>query len=108
MSLEALMAVLGHVTPEMTLRYAHLASDTMRDAYDTAIANTRPNTTARRWSHRPVRSRPRRVAPQRVAQDRVAHGFCSRHPAAGACPHANICEQCDNFVPDPNRRGVNR
>jgi hypothetical protein len=34
----------------------------------------------------------------------VAHGFCSRHPATGACPYANICEQCDNFVPDPDRR----
>jgi hypothetical protein len=30
-----------HATPEMTLRYAHLASDTIRDAYDTAIAKTR-------------------------------------------------------------------
>jgi len=32
---------------------------------------------------------------------RVAHGYCSRHPAAGACPYANICETCDNFVPTP-------
>ena len=30
---------------------------------------------------------------------RVAHGYCSRHLAAGACPYANICETCDNFVP---------
>jgi integrase len=44
MSLEALMAVRGHVTPEMTLRYAHLASDTIRSAYDTAIAKTRRRT----------------------------------------------------------------
>jgi hypothetical protein len=28
----------------MTLHYAHLASDTIRDAYDTAIAKTRPRT----------------------------------------------------------------
>ena len=37
MSLQALMAVLGHVTPEMTLRYATLASPTLRTAYDQAI-----------------------------------------------------------------------
>jgi hypothetical protein len=32
---------------------------------------------------------------------RVAHGYCSRHLAAGPCPYANICETCDNFVPGP-------
>lgn len=30
MSLQALMALLGHVTPEMTIRYATLASPTTR------------------------------------------------------------------------------
>jgi site-specific recombinase XerD len=106
MSLEALMAVLGHVTPEMTLRYAHLASDTIRDAYDAAIAKTRPRPLL-------VAGPTGRFVPDRVEwlhsewlKTRVAHGFCSRHTAAGACPYANICEQCDNFVPDPNRRGV--
>jgi hypothetical protein len=106
MSLEALMAVLGHVTPEMTLRYAHLASDTIRDAYDAAIAKTRPKPLL-------VAGPTGRFVPDRLEwlhsewlKTRVAHGFCSRHPAAGACPYANICEQCDNFVPDPNRRDV--
>jgi len=41
-----------------------------------------------------------------MLKTRVAHGFCSRDPIAGACPYANICEQCDNFVPDPERAGV--
>jgi hypothetical protein len=106
MSLEALMAVLGHVTPEMTLRYAHLASDTIRDAYDTAIAKTRPRT-------RLVAGPTGRFVPDRVEwrrsewlKTRVAHGFCSHQPAKGACPYANICEQCDNLVPDPNRRDL--
>jgi hypothetical protein len=106
MSLEALMAVLGHVTPEMTLRYAHLASDTIRDAYDAAIAKTRPKPLL-------VAGPTGRFVPDRIEwlhsewlKTRVAHGFCSRHPAAGPCPYANICEQCDNFVPDPDRRDV--
>ena len=106
MSLEALMAVLGHVTPEMTLRYAHLASDTIRDAYDTAIAKTRPRA-------RLVAGPTGGFIPDRIEwlrsewlKTRVAHGFCSRHPAAGACPYPNICEQCDNFVPDPDLRDV--
>jgi hypothetical protein len=36
-----------------------------------------------------------------MLKTRVAHGYCSRDPVAGACPYANICEQCDNFVPAP-------
>ena len=33
-----------------------------------------------------------------MLKTRVAHGYCSRHLAADACPYANICEQCDNFT----------
>ena len=34
-----------------------------------------------------------------MLKTRLAHGYCSRDPAARACPYANICENCDNFVP---------
>lgn len=102
MSLQALMALLGHVTPEMTLRYASLASDTVRSAYDAAIAKTRTK------QHLLVAGRGGVFVPERVEwlhtemiKTRVAHGYCSRHPAAGACPYANICEQCDNFATAP-------
>src|SRR5665811_2373704 len=36
-----------------------------------------------------------------MLKTRVAHGYCSRHLVAEACPYANICEQCDNFVTSP-------
>ena len=36
-----------------------------------------------------------------MLKTRVAHGYCSRHQAAGACPYANICETCDNFTTGP-------
>ena len=39
------------------------------------------------------------MAQRRDVDTRLAHGYCSRDPAAGACPYANICENCDNFVP---------
>jgi hypothetical protein len=39
---------------------------------------------------------------------RLAHGYCSRHVAAGACLYANICETCDNFVPGPTHPPVPR
>lgn len=100
MSLQGLMALLGHHTPEMTLRYATLASPTLRAAYDDAMTKAR-----RRL---PIIAVGRPAVPTKVdwlqsefLKTRVAHGYCSRHLAAEACPYANICEQCDNFVPAP-------
>ncbi len=100
MSLQALMAVLGHVTPEMTLRYATLASPTLRAAYDEAMGKVRKTI--------PVAVAGRPLVPAKVdwiasefLKTRVAHGHCSRHLAAGACPYSNICETCDNFAPAP-------
>jgi hypothetical protein len=99
MSLQALMALLGHVSAEMTLRYASLASPTIRAAYEDAMAKVQ----ARRSLPLIIDDKP--AVPGRVAwlraellKTRVAHGFCSRHLAAKACPYANVCEQCDNFV----------
>jgi hypothetical protein len=107
MSLQALMAVLGHVTPEMTLRYATLASPTLRAAYDQAIGKVRKSL--------PIAPVGRPIVPAKVdwiasefLKTRVAHGYCSRHLAAGACPYANICETCDNFVPGPEHLPVLR
>lgn len=98
MSLPALMALLGHRTPEMTLRYATLASPTLRDAYDTAMGKMR-----RQFTLTPA-GQP--MIPNRLGwlqaemfKTRVAHGYCSREPVAEACPHANICETCANYVP---------
>ena len=100
MSLQALMALLGHVTPEMTLRYATLASPTLRAAYDQAIGKVRKAS--------PIAPVGQPIMPAKIdwiasefLKTRVAHGYCSRHLAAGACPYANICETCDNFVPAP-------
>lgn len=98
MSIQAIMALLGHTTPEMTLRYATLASPTLRAAYDTAMGRMRPRL--------PIAPVGRPLLPDRVEwlraemlKTRVAHGYCSRELAAEACPYANICETCDNFIP---------
>jgi site-specific recombinase XerD len=98
MSLQALMALLGHVTPEMTIRYATLASPTLRGAYDEAMGKMR-----RQLTLTPV-GRP--IVPDKVSwlasemlKTRVAHGYCSRHESQEPCPYANICETCDNYTP---------
>jgi site-specific recombinase XerD len=102
MSLQALMALLGHVSTEMTLRYAALAAPAVRTAYEEAMGKARARLTL---AITPV-GQP--IIPGRVEwlrtemlKTRVAHGYCSRQLAAEACPYANICEQCDNYVTAP-------
>ncbi|HLI52725.1 MAG TPA: tyrosine-type recombinase/integrase [Acidimicrobiales bacterium] len=102
MSLQALMAVLGHVSAEMTLRYASIASPTVRAAYEAAMSKIRTR------SALVVAPLGKTAVPDRVdwlrsemLKTRVAHGYCSRDLVAEACPYANICEQCDNFVTTP-------
>ncbi len=105
MSLQALMSLLGHVTPEMTLRYATLASPTLRAAYDQAIGKLR--------SALPLLVNSRATPSSRVdwlasefLKTRLGTGMCSRHLAAGPCPYANMCETCDNFIPDADAIGT--
>ena len=97
MSLQALMALLGHRSPDMTMRYATLASPTLKQAYDEAIGKMR--------RHIPVAFAGKPAIPHttewlraELLKTRIAHGYCSRDLAAEACPYANICEQCDNFA----------
>jgi hypothetical protein len=97
MSLQALMTLLGHTSPEMTIRYARLASPTLKAVYDQAAGKI-----ARRI---PIALASRPAIPDRVEwlaaemlKTRVAHGYCSRDLAAEACTYANICETCPNFV----------
>lgn len=101
-SLPALMSLMGHVTPEMTLRYARLSSPTIRTAYEAAMGKVRARNALVLLPMRApaVPSRVDWLASE-MLKTRVAHGYCSRDPVAGACPYANICEQCDNFVPAP-------
>jgi hypothetical protein len=100
MSLQALMTLLGHRTPEMTIRYARLASPTLRAAYDQAAGKVVPRI--------PVAPAGLPAIPDRVSwmaaemlKTRVAHGYCARELAAEACPYANVCETCASFVTAP-------
>ena len=102
MSLQALMNLLGHSSPEMTMRYAQLSSPTLRIAYDQAIGKLR-----RRIPVAPViggRAIPHDVDWLRseMLKTRVAHGYCSRDLTAEACSYANICETCSNFTTTPS------
>ncbi len=100
-SLQALMALLGHVSAEMSLRYGRLFDTTVRAEYERALDLAKANIG-------PLPEGPRRIpvaaegdwrqAP--AIKARLAGGYCLRAPAQGACPYANICEHCPSFRAD--------
>jgi site-specific recombinase XerD len=100
-SLQALMALLGHVSAEMSLRYGRLFDATVRDEYQRALAQAKaqlgPILPADR-TQLPVAaitSGNWRDAP--LIKSRLAGGYCLRAAAQGPCAYANICEHCPNF-----------
>jgi len=100
-SLQALMALLGHASAAMSLRYGRLFDATVRDEYQRALALTKaqlgpvlpgertqlPVTaiTGGTWRDTPL------------IKARLAGGYCLRAAAQGPCAYANICEHCPNF-----------
>jgi len=105
-SLQALMALLGHMSAEMSLRYGRLFDTTVRAEYERALdlakQHARTPATGRislpladitggaDWKNTPL------------LKSRMAGGFCLRAPAQGACTYANICEHCPSFHTEPS------
>ncbi len=103
-SLQSLMALLGHASAEMSLRYGRLFDTTVRAEYERALdlARQQPRTPAPGRTALPLaditggadwRNTP-------LVKSRLAGGFCLRAPAQGACTYANICEHCPSFHAD--------
>jgi len=100
-SLQSLMALLGHVSAEMSLRYGRLFDQTVRAEYERALdlAKSRIGPLPEGRVRIPVSSDGDwREAP--AIKSRLAGGYCLRAPAQGACPYANICEHCPSFRTD--------
>jgi integrase len=105
-SLQALMALLGHAPAEMSLRYGRLFDTTVKTEYERALdlAKQQARTPApgrvslpltditggRDWQDTPL------------LKSRMAGGFCLRAPAQGACTYANICEHCPSYRAEPS------
>jgi hypothetical protein len=116
-SLQALMALLGHVSAAMSLRYGRLFDHTVRVEYERALTLAKQQLgplPAPNGGHAgrdggptmlPLLGLGRADADWRdtpAIKARLAGGFCLRAPAQGACPYANICEHCPNFRTDPS------
>lgn len=103
-SLQALMALLGHQTAAMSLRYGRLFDATVRTDYERALAQAKAHLGG------PVLP-PAAPAQLPILGDwqdapaikaRMAGGYCLRTAAQGACAYANICEHCPNYRSDPS------
>lgn len=116
-SLQALMALLGHVSAEMSLRYGRLFDSTVRTEYERALdlakqhaQQQQPAPTSAASSTPPGRTQlpltvitggtPWQDTP--LLKSRMAGGFCLRTPAQGACSYANICEHCPSYRSEPS------
>ena len=100
-SLQALMALLGHVSAEMSLRYGRLFDATVRADYEKALnlAKARLGPVLGECSGPPpLDDSDWRESPH--LKTRLAAGYCVRIPAQGPCSYANICEHCPSLRTD--------
>jgi integrase len=103
-SLQSLMALLGHVSAEMSLRYGRLFDSTVRTEYERALAaakahlGTLPTEPPQGRTPLPIVDGDWKNAP--AIKARLAGGFCIRAQVQGPCAYANICEHCPNFRTD--------
>ena len=99
-SLQALMALLGHSSAAMSLRYARLFDATVRADYERALTLAKqrlgpvlpeaPTAEAQaNWRELPL------------IKSRLAGGYCLRTAAQGVCAYTNVCEHCPNFRSEP-------
>jgi integrase len=100
-SLQALMALLGHVSAEMSLRYGRLFDATVKEEYERALAQAKASLGLGRVlpEATPVKLETDwKKAP--LIKARLAGGYCLRSLAQGPCAYENICEFCPNFRSD--------
>ena len=103
-SLQSLMALLGHVSATMSLRYGRLFDATVKAEYERALTAAKEQFGALPLeppgTHRnlPLLDGDWKDTP--TIKARLAGGFCVRAQAQGPCAYANICEHCPSFRTD--------
>ena len=104
-SLQSLMALLGHVSAAMSLRYGRLFDATVRDEYQRALTLAKAQlgpvlpTGRTELPIAAITNGNWRDAP--LIKARLAGGYCLRAAAQGPCAYANICEHCPNYRSEP-------
>ena len=98
-SLQALMAILGHTSAEMSLRYGHLFDTTIRAEYERALdlAKTRIGALPEPCTTPCAEPDVLDWRTTETIKTALAGGYCLRAPVQGSCSYANICEHCPSF-----------
>lgn len=85
---------LGHESPEMTARYAHIHNETMKAAfvdYQEKLINTQGRIEA---SNAQINAR---WLKKNIMSQTLPNGLCSLPLTQQKCPHANACLTCTHF-----------
>jgi len=97
MSIQSLMKILGHVSSAMTLRYAHIFNESVRDEYIKALDILKPKYSQGIFNVENKNSINWMEIKKPLIKTRLANGYCIRTLDQGICKHANVCESCGNF-----------
>jgi hypothetical protein len=103
MSIEAIAALLGHRSLDMTMRYAKISNKVVADEYASVAAKVEA------LYNQPLDADAAGPAMRRL-QHEVHHrllgnGWCQR-PAQLDCSFESICESCTHFATDPTFQPV--
>lgn len=94
------MRILGHVSSTMTLRYAHIFNESVRDEYTKALDILKPKYSPGIFNVENKNSINWMDIKKSLIKTRLANGYCIRTLDQGICKHANVCESCGNFQTD--------
>lgn len=92
---------LGHKTPEMTNRYAHIHDKTLRAKLEDFLGKRTVDITGKAIEQRPpVESSGLEWFSRSVLAQALPNRYCAIPLAAGPCPHPNACLTCSHFRTD--------
>lgn len=90
---------LGHESPEMTSRYAHIFDETMKKEFqqfqEKLVSNK--GTVINLDDENEVDSAEIQWFKQNINAQALPNGYCRLPVVAGSCPHANACLDCTHF-----------
>ncbi|HEY1650385.1 MAG TPA: hypothetical protein VGG09_00755 [Acidimicrobiales bacterium] len=100
MSLEAIAALLGHRSMDMTLIYARISGDTVADAYFKVTEAVEAQYYGLSGATTPRATRSSSPPPVSDHRRLLANGHCTR-PALLGCAFESVCERCGFFETGP-------
>ena len=100
MSLEAIAALLGHRSMDMTLIYARISDDTVADAYFKVTEAVEAQYYGLSGATRLERRSSSTAPPVSDHRRLLANGHCTR-PALLDCAFESVCERCGFFETGP-------